>query len=121
MEQATFEERRKHLKKLSDEEIQNRFWELTSQVVEPMMDLAKRHTTPSIERSVLLRMGFSSLEASALTNGALDHGLISKGVGHLVYRFARENSCDIRQAGLMMIDGQGWDRLKEIFKAEGSS
>ncbi len=61
-----FEERRGHLKNLTDDELKGRFWELAEEIVEPLVDLAKKNTTPSIERSVLLRMGFSSIEAKAL-------------------------------------------------------
>ena len=35
-----FEERRKHIANLSDEELYNRFWELTAQVVDPLLELA---------------------------------------------------------------------------------
>ena len=35
-----FEERRKHIADLSDEELYNRFWELTAQVVDPLLELA---------------------------------------------------------------------------------
>lgn len=61
-----FEQRRAHLKNLSDAELKDLFWKLTEQVVDPLLDLAKTHTSPSVERSVLLRMGFSSLEANHL-------------------------------------------------------
>ena len=37
--------------------------QLTGQLVDPLLELAKENTSPAIERSVLLRMGFSSLEA----------------------------------------------------------
>jgi D-ornithine 4,5-aminomutase subunit alpha len=111
-----FAVRRQHLANLSDEELKARFWELAEKIVEPMLDLAKTHTTPSIERSVLLRMGFSSIEAKPLVEGAIDRGLIGKGVGHLVYRAAKENNISVRQAGLEMLEGKHWDTLIEIFK-----
>ncbi len=111
-----FQERRKHLENLSDEELKDRFWELIEKIVDPMIDMAKTHTTPAIERSVLLRMGFSSIEAKPLVEGAIDRGLIGKGVGHLVYKVSKENNIPIRQAGLEMIEGKHWDRLVEIFK-----
>ena len=52
--------------------------------------MAKENTTPSIERSVLLRMGFSTLEVRPLVEGAIERNLIGKGVGHIVYRVAKE-------------------------------
>ena len=56
-----FEVRRKHIAELTDEELYQRFWELTDQVVDPLLELGRKNTTPSVERSVLLRMGVSSL------------------------------------------------------------
>ncbi len=55
-----FEVRRKHIAELTDEELYQRFWELTDQVVDPLLELGRKNTTPSVERSVLLRMGVSS-------------------------------------------------------------
>lgn len=111
-----FQERRKHLANLSDEELKQRFWELAEKIVDPLLELARTHTTPSIERSVLLRMGFSSLEAKPLVEGAIDRGLISKGVGHIVYRISKEKNIPLRQAGLEMIEGKHWDDAVRIFK-----
>ena len=53
-----FNERRVHLANLSDEELKNRFWSLASEIVEPMIELGRKNTTPSIERSVLLEWDF---------------------------------------------------------------
>ena len=58
-----FEQRRAHLADKSDEELFDYFWELAGRVVQPMLDAGKVYTTPAVERSVLLRMGFSSIEA----------------------------------------------------------
>ena len=55
-----FAERRKHIADLTDEELYNRFWELVDQVVDPLLELGKKNTTPSVERAVLLRMGVSA-------------------------------------------------------------
>lgn len=114
--QDDFTKRREHLKDLTDAQLKERFWSLIEQIVDPMLDLAKTHTTPSVERSVLLRMGFSSLEIKPLVEGAIDRGLIGKGVGHIVYRIAKENNISIRQAGLDMIDGKHWNQAVAIFK-----
>lgn len=111
-----FNQRRAHLANLSDEELKQRFWELAEKSVEPLLELARTHTTPSIERSVLLRMGFSSLEAKPLVEGAIDRGLIGKGVGHVVYRISKEKNIPLRQTGLEMIEGKHWDDAVAIFK-----
>ncbi len=108
--------RRKHLESLSDDELKARFWELAEKVVDPLLDLAKTHTSPSVERSVLLRMGFSSLEAKPLVEGAIDRGLMSKGVGHIVYRISKEKNITVREAGLELIEGKHWDDAVAIFK-----
>jgi D-ornithine 4,5-aminomutase subunit alpha len=111
-----FKERRKHLANLSEEELENRFWELAEKIVDPLVDLAEKNTTPSIERSVLLRMGFSSLEASAIVDGAIDRGLIGKGAGHIVYRLAGEKNMEIRETGLKLVEGDLWDEAIDIFE-----
>jgi len=108
--------RSKHLKGLTEEELKTKFWELSEEIVTPMLELAKTHTSPSIERSVLLRMGFSSLEAQPLVNGAIDRGLIGHGVGHVVYRVSNEMKISIRKAGLDLIEGKHWDEAVSMFK-----
>ncbi len=114
--QDDFQVRRQHLANLSDEELKQRFWKLAEQAVEPLLELARTNTSPSIERSVLLRMGFSSLEAKPLVENAIDRGLIGKGVGHVVYRISKEKKIPLRQAGLEMIEGKHWDDAVAIFK-----
>ncbi len=111
-----FETRRKHLENLSKEELKARFWDLAEQAVDPLLDLAKTHTSPSVERSVLLRMGFSSLEAKPLVEAVIDRGLMGKGAGHVVYKVSVEKNIPLRQAGLEMIDGKHWDDAVAYFK-----
>lgn len=110
-----FEIRRQHLKDLSEEQLEMRFWELAEKIVDPLIDLAYKQTSPSIERSVLLRMGFSSLEATAIVDGAIDRGLLGKGAGHLVYRLSKDYNLSVREAGLKLVEGQMWDEVMKIF------
>lgn len=114
-----FQERRKHLADLTEAQLEERFWELAEKIVDPLIELAKTHTSPSIERSVLLRMGFSSLEAQSIVNGAIDRGLLGKGAGHLVYRLAKEKNMKIREAGLKLAEGEMWKDVVEIFQGGG--
>lgn len=114
--QDDYEVRRKHLANLTDEELKAKFWALTEQVVDPLLELARTHTTPSVERSVLLRMGFSSLEAKPLVEMAMDRALIGHGVGNVVYRVAKEKNIPYRQAGLELIEGKHWDDAIKLFK-----
>ncbi|NLX60962.1 MAG: ornithine aminomutase [Tissierellia bacterium] len=111
-----FQERRKHLADLTEEELEQRFWELAEKIVDPLVELACKHTSPSIERSVLLRMGFSSIEAKAIVDGAVERGLLGKGAGHLVYRLARDKNLSVREAGLKLANGEMWDYVVEVFK-----
>jgi len=111
-----FAERRKHIAGLSDKELYDRFWELTSQVVDPLLVLGKKNTTPSIERSVLLRMGISSLETKPIVEGCIDRGLMGKGAGHVVYKLAQEKGISIKEAGTMLAGGKGWDDVVALFK-----
>lgn len=111
-----YSSRNQHLAGLTDEQLKERFWSLVEEIVDPLIDLARKNTSPAIERSVLLRMGFSSLEAKPLVEGAIDRGLMGHGVGHVVYRIAQEKKLDIRTAGLELIDGKHWDDTVQIFK-----
>ncbi len=111
-----FESRREHLKNMTDEQLKDYFWQLTEKVVDPLLELARTHTTPSVERSVLLRMGFSSLEAMPLVEGAIDRGLIGHGTGNVIYRIAKEKNLSVREAGLALIEGKFWDDAVTMFK-----
>lgn len=106
-----FSTRRKHLEGLTDEELKARFRELVEKTVDPLLEMARTHTTPSIERSILLRMGFSSIEAKPLVEMTIDRGLMGKGAGHVVYRAAKENNLSIREAGLRLLEGELWETL----------
>lgn len=113
-----FETRRAHLANLSDEELKARFWALTGRLVDPLLALAQENTTPAIERSVLLRMGFSSLEAKALADGCMERGLLGHGAGNVVYRYAKYAGLDIRTAGLALIDPAKMDEAARLFGGE---
>lgn len=112
-----FEQRRTHLANLSDEELKTVFWDKMQQIVQPLIDLAYENTSPSIERSVLLRMGFSSIEAKDLVERAVDLGLMGYGVGHVVYLISKEKDLDIREAGLKLIEGEYWQEAKSLLEA----
>ncbi len=97
-----FEVRQKELSKLSDEELKNRFWQLCDDLVEPIVDLARTHTSPSIERSVLLRMGIDSITAHGVVDRVLEAGLLAKGAGHVVLKVSQQQSVDIRAAAALI-------------------
>ena len=106
-----FEQRRARLQSLSDAELHAYFWELAERVVTPLVEEARTHTTPSIERSVLLRMGFSSLEAGRLVALLRERGLLGYGAGRQVLELARARGLEVRAAGSALLDGQFWEDL----------
>jgi len=111
--------RRKHLAALSDKELHQRFWDLAEKILDPVVELARTHTSPGIEQSVLLRMGFSSLEVQDIVARCGEHGLLGKGAGHIVWKLAKEQRVDIRKAGLSLMGGeseQNWSKVKDLFK-----
>lgn len=110
-----FETRRAHLQGMSDEELKNYFWELAQKVVDPLLEMGYHHTSPAIERSVLLRMGFSSLEAKPMVEQAIAHNLIAHGVGNVVYRLSKATGMTVRDAGLALSRGEKWDEAEKLF------
>jgi D-ornithine 4,5-aminomutase subunit alpha len=106
-----FESRREHLRAMSDEELHAHFWSLVQEIVEPLIEEARGHTTASIERSVLLRMGFSSVEAKALAKGILERGLLGHGAGRLVLELAKAKRISVREAGTALLEGRYWGEL----------
>jgi len=111
-----YAQRRAHLADLSDQELYEKFWELAGNIVDPLLDLGRKNTSPAIERSVLLRMGFSSLEAKSIVDGVIDRGLMGKGAGHVVYKVAKAQNLEIREAGLALAEGKFWSEAVELFK-----
>jgi D-ornithine 4,5-aminomutase subunit alpha len=63
-----FQKRNKHLSKMNDQDLKAYFYKLIDEMIDPMLELSHQYTTPAIERSVLMRMGFSSVEAKAITD-----------------------------------------------------
>ena len=111
-----FQDRRKHIADMSDEELYQRFWAMAEKVVDPLLDLGKKNTTPSIERSVLLRMGVSSLDTKPIVEGCIERGLMGKGAGHVVYKLSKLKNIDIKEASQLLANGEGWDEVTAEFK-----
>ena len=68
----TYLQIRGHLEELTDEQLEARFWDLTRQIVDPLVELARTHTSPTIERSVLMRMGIDSPTCDGGRRGVRD-------------------------------------------------
>jgi D-ornithine 4,5-aminomutase subunit alpha len=101
-----FEKRREELSQFSDEELKTRFWELCDQVVAPIVDLARTHTSPSIERSVLLRMGIDSISSHGVVDRILEAGLLGKGAGHVLFEVAKSRNLDLRSAAAAILENK---------------
>ena len=111
--------RRIHLKDMSDVELKSYFLKLSEQMMEPLLDLAYIHTSKSIERSVLLRMGFSSIEAKVIVNILDENDLLKKGSGHCVYVISKNKDISILEAGQLIQNGEVIEYLLEYFKIYG--
>jgi len=112
-----YAQRRAALAGLTEEELYERFWTLARRIVEPLIELARTHTSPAIERAVLLRMGFSSQEAGAIVEKVLQHGLLGKGAGHVVWRLSEELRQDVRQTGRELAAGRHRELVDALFRA----
>jgi D-ornithine 4,5-aminomutase subunit alpha len=108
-----FEELQARLHTLSDEALRARFWELCDQVVSPIAELARTHTSPSIERSVLLRMGVDSQSALTVVTRINQAGLIGKGAGHVLLKLAEKHQVDVVKAAALILNDS--DVLQGLF------
>ncbi len=106
-----FAVRRTHLQGLSDEALQQRFWSLVDQIVEPLIEEARSHTTPAIERSVLLRMGLSSVDARALVGQMQQRGVLGHGAGRLLLELAKAKGGTVEQTAASLLKGELWQEL----------
>jgi D-ornithine 4,5-aminomutase subunit alpha len=108
-----FDERREKLRQMTDEQLKARFWQLCEQVVEPAVALATTHTSPSIERAVLLRMGIDSVSSHGVVNRICEAGLLGKGAGHVVLKLAQKRGSDVRSAAAAILEEK--DVLQGLF------
>jgi D-ornithine 4,5-aminomutase subunit alpha len=106
-----FEARRASLRGLSDAELHARFWSLVERIVAPLVEEARTHTTPAIERSVLLRMGFTSGEAKVLVEEITRRGRLGDGAGRLVLELARRRGTSLREVGDALLAGRLWEEV----------
>lgn len=112
-----FEIRRAHLEAMTDETLQNYFWELVEHIVAPLIDEARTHTSPAIERSVLLRMGFSSIECKRLVEQMQQRELLGHGAGRLVLELAKSSGMNLREAGEALLRGEHWQDVEAIISS----
>lgn len=110
---ARYEQRREELKQMTDEQLKTYFWELCDRLVDPLVDLARTHTSPSIERAVLLRMGVDSLSSLGVVERIYQAGLLGKGAGHVLLKLAEKRGTDIRGAAAAILEDK--DILSGLF------
>ena len=101
-----FEVRHERLKTLSDNELKAHFWDLCYQVVDPIIDLARTHTSPSIERSILLRMGINSAKSHGIVDAIHQAGLLGKGAGHVLLKLSQKLNVDVKAAGDAVLENK---------------
>jgi D-ornithine 4,5-aminomutase subunit alpha len=111
---ARYEQRREELQQMTDEQLKARFWELCDQLVDPLINLARTHTSPSIERAVLLRMGIDSLSSQGVVERIYQAGLLGKGAGHVLLKLAEKRGTDIKSAAKAILDDK--DILQDLFR-----
>ncbi|MCL5987232.1 MAG: ornithine aminomutase subunit alpha [Actinobacteria bacterium] len=112
-------ERRKRIANFTNGELEKRFWELANMLVYPLIELARTHTSPSIERSVLLRMGFSSLEAKAIVDRISEFELLGKGAGNVVLRLAKSLDISYLVAGRRLASGELIEEAENLWSKGG--
>lgn len=101
-----FEQRRAELRELDDAQLKELFWQLCHDVVDPIVDLARTHTSPSIERAVLLRMGIDSQSALGVVERISQAGLLGKGAGHVMLKVAEQQGTNVSQAAAAVLADQ---------------
>lgn len=111
---ARFEVLREELAAMDDDALKARFWELCEEVMTPIVELARTHTSPSIERSVLLRMGVDSVTTHAVVENVLQAGLLGKGAGHAVLRLSQRDELSIPEAAARIAADAG--SLTDLFE-----
>lgn len=111
-----YKKRREHLKNMSEEELINYFWHLTEKIVDPLVELSKTHTSPSIERSVLLRMGFSSIESKDIVKYMVENNLLSHGAGRIVLIYSNLKKKNYLEAGKELSKGNGWEEIVNFYR-----
>jgi len=102
---------RTHLAEYSDEQLETTFWDLVEQIVDPLVELARTHTSASIERSVLMRMGIDSRTCNAVVNEVEKRQLLGHGAGHVVWHCATQWGEDVRAAAAKLARGEGWETV----------
>ena len=90
---------------LADEHIHKEFWKSGQSSDDSLSDFAHTCTSPHVECSSLVAMGFSDDEAQAIIKGAIKYRIICKGCSHVVLELRRARGIGLREAGLLLAAG----------------
>lgn len=110
-----FSIRREHLKNMSDEQLKAYFLELSDKLVDPLLKLAYTNTSKSIERSVLLRMGVSSIDAKVIVDKLDEKDLLRKGAGHCLFILSKDKNISLDEAAKLILEDDGLEYVLEYF------
>lgn len=113
---AKFEKRRAELAQLNDQQLKTLFWELCDKIVEPMLEYGKNYTSPSIERSVLHRMGLNTAVSKELVSKITEAGLLGKGAGNILLKYSQKHSLSLPEAAAALIKTP--EAMNTLFKKE---
>jgi D-ornithine 4,5-aminomutase subunit alpha len=117
MREDTYLQDRGHLAGLTDEQLEARFWELAEGAVAPLVQLARTHTSPSIERSVLMRMGVDSRTCMAVVGECEKRALLGHGAGQVVLDCATALQVPVVEAARRLAAGEAWDAVESKWGA----
>jgi D-ornithine 4,5-aminomutase subunit alpha len=117
MREDTYQQDRAHLAGLTDEQLAARFWALAEGAVAPLVELARTHTSPSIERSVLMRMGIDSRTCMAVVAECEKRALLGHGAGQIVLQCATAQNVSVVEAARLLAAGEAWDTVESKWGA----
>ncbi|HET6494896.1 MAG TPA: D-ornithine 4,5-aminomutase subunit OraS, partial [Thermoleophilia bacterium] len=102
-----------HLAGLTDGELEAHFWRLAQEIVNPLVELGRTHTSPSTERSVLMRMGIDSLTCAAVVAECERRGLLGHGAGHVVLHCSTAWGVPAPEAARRLAADDGWGTVEQ--------
>jgi len=99
----------------TDEQLYDLFWQATADLVDPLLTMAQEYTSPSIERSVLLRMGANSVEAKAIVEKCVESEILTYGAGHFIYFIKNHSELSLKEAISYCLDPIQFDLYAKKF------
>ena len=114
-----YQVRRQSVANLSDKELEQRFCAARRDYIASRFSRMNPRQLEAVLTTegplVLLRMGFSSIEAKAIADGCVERNLLGHGAGNVVYRLAKAKEMDYIDAGKALCEGRLWDEAAAQF------